>query len=254
MSNFKDIMNIRGKTIVFWFSCGAASAVAAKIGIELFSEHNNVIVVNTPVANEHSDNKRFLKDVEKWLGVPIISAVNKDYPNSEITEIFDKRKYMSGIAGASCTMLLKKYARYQFEEKVHIDYHVLGFTVDEWQRQKDFNQSERDNTIPVLIYEMLTKQDCFNILKKAGIRLPEIYSLGYPNANCVGCVKSSSPTYWNLVRRTFPDIFEQRCIQSRRLGVKLVRYKGKRIFLDELPSDAVGGKIKSWDCGIFCKT
>ena len=57
------------KTIVVWFSCGAASAVAAKRTIEKYGHIYNVRVVNNPVAEEHPDNKRFLKDIEKWLGV-----------------------------------------------------------------------------------------------------------------------------------------------------------------------------------------
>lgn len=250
---YNNKINLKGKTICVWFSCGAASAVAAKIIVDVFGKDNNVIIVNTPVANEHPDNQRFLKDVEKWIGVPIQSATNKDFPNSDIREVFEKRKYMSGIAGAPCTLLLKKEARYQFEKRVNIDFHVLGFTVEEWKRQKNFDLGERDNTIPILIYELLTKDDCFRILRKAGIELPYIYSLDFPNANCIGCVKSQSPTYWNLVRKHFPEIFNERAEQSKRLGVRLVKYKGKRIFLDELTEDMKGGKIKSWDCGIFCK-
>ena len=103
---------------------------------------------------------------------------------------------------------------------------------------------ERENLIPILIDENITKEDCFKILQEAKIKLPEIYSLGYPNANCIGCVKSSSPTYWNLVRKTFPEIYEERAEQSRRIGAKLVIVKGKRKFLDELKPTDKGGKIK----------
>jgi len=68
-------------------------------------------------------------------------------------------------------------------------------------------------------------------------------------------VKASSATYWNLVRETFPDVFEERLEQSRRIGTKLTYYKGKRIFLDELPKDAKGRPLKDYDfdCGIFCE-
>ena len=76
--------------------------------------------------------------------------------------------------------------------------------------------------------------------------------MGFPNANCIGCVKSQSPTYWNLVRSTFPEVFNQRAEQSRRIGCRLVRLRGKRIFLDELKPTDKGGKIKSWECGNFC--
>lgn len=276
------------KTIVVWFSCGAASAVAAKKTKEKYGKTHNVIIVNNPVKEEHPDNLRFLKDIEKWIGQEIITAKNSAYPNASITEIFDKRKYMSGIEGAPCTMLLKKGARYEFEKNNKVDFHVLGFTIDEQKRHDKFVKFERENLIPVLIDLKLTKGDCFEILIEAGIEIPEIYKLGYPNANCIGCVKSQSPAYWNLVRRTFISVFNHRAEQSRRIGVKLVKIhakylpylikkgqfyydvktneqistvssKGKishsvRIFLDELDPNVKGGKIKSWECGIFCDT
>lgn len=240
------------QTICVWFSCGAASAVAAKKTVEKYGETHNVLIVNNPIKEEHHDNQRFLKEVETWIGLPIIQASSSKYPSNSIIDVFDKRKYISGVHGAPCTKELKKEARYEFEETHKIDWHVLGFTIDEWERQKRFNLHERGNTIPVLITELLTKEDCFKILQRAGIKLPEIYSLGYPNANCIGCVKSQSPTYWNLVRKTFPDVFTQRAEQSREIGCKLVKLKGKRIYLDELKETDKGGKIKSWDCGIFC--
>lgn len=241
-------------TIAVWFSCGAASAVAAKKTIEIYGKTHNILIVNNPVAEEHEDNRRFLKDIEHWLGHPIIEAKNSRYPNASIIEVFDKKKYISGVYGAPCTQELKKEARYQFELTHKIDFHVLGFTIDEWERQKKFNEGERANTIPVLIQNLITKEDCFKILRSAKIRLPEIYSLGFPNANCIGCVKSQSPTYWNLVRKEFPKVFEQRAEQSRRIGCTLIKRKGKRIFLDQLKSTDTGGKIKSWECGIFCDT
>ena len=240
------------ETIAVWFSCGAASAVAAKLAIEKYGETHNVIIVNNPVVNEHEDNRRFLKDCEEWFGQEIILATNSKYPSCDIRDVFDRRKYISGVKGAPCTMELKKGARYEFERNNKIDWHILGFTVDEKKRSDRFMRAERENLIPILIDEQLTKQDCFDILMKENIRLPEIYRLGFPNANCIGCVKSDSPTYWNLVRETFPEVFEERAEQSRRIGAKLVRVKRKRIFLDELSPDTKGGKIKSWDCGIFC--
>jgi len=242
------------ETIAVWFSCGAASAVAAKKTIEKYGKTHNVLVVNNPVINEHQDNERFLQDCEKWFGQKIVKAINSEYPSCDIRDVFNKRKYISGNAGAPCTMLLKKEARYQFEKQHKIHWHVLGFTSDEKSRSDKFIKFERANVIPVLIDEKLTKEDCFNILVNAGIRLPEIYSLGYPNANCIGCVKSQSPTYWNLVRQTFPEVFDDRAEQSRRIGCKLVKLKGKRIFLDELLPTDKGGKIRSWECGIFCDT
>lgn len=242
------------ETIAVWFSCGAASAVAAKKTVEKYSKTHNILIVNNPVKEEHEDNRRFLRDIEEFIQHPIIEAKNDKYPNASIVDVFNDRKYMSGIAGAPCTLCLKKEARYQFEKANKIDWHVLGFTVDEWQRQVDFNRGERGNTLPILVSELTTKSDCFKVLRKANLKLPEIYSLGFPNANCIGCVKATSPDYWNLVRSTHPLVFNQRCEQSREIGSKLVRVKGKRIFLDELKPTDKGNGIKSWECGIFCDT
>jgi hypothetical protein len=44
-------------------------------------------------------------------------------------------------------------------------------------------------------------------------------------------------------------------VQSREIGARLVRVNGKRLFLDELPPDAIGAPMKNLDfeCGIFCE-
>lgn len=247
-------MGKKGNTIVVWFSCGAASAVAAKKTVEKYVKYHNVVIVNNPVAEEHEDNQRFLSDVGDWIGQPIIHAINSAAGTISCVDIWNKRRYMSGVKGAPCTSLLKKGARYEFELKNKIDWHVLGFTLDEKHRHDRFTKLERSNVIPVLINEGITKHDCFSILNEANIKLPHIYKLGFPNANCIGCVKATSPTYWNLVRNTFPEIFEKRALQSREIGCKLVKIKRRRVFLDELSPLAKGRKIKSYDCGIFCDT
>jgi hypothetical protein len=243
-----------GKTIAVWFSCGAASAVAAKLTIQMYGADNTILIVNNPVDEEDSDNRRFLKDVEQWLGINIIEATNTKAGTTSAEAIWEKRKYMSGIKGAPCTVALKKEARQEFERNNHIDYHVLGFTLEEKNRHDRFVKYERSNVIPVLIDAGISKQECFDVIRSAGIALPRAYDLGYPNANCIGCVKATSATYWAHVRRVSPEVFERRAEQSRRLGVRLVRYKGKRIFLDELPMKAFGNKMKSYECGIFCET
>tara|TARA_R100000231_G_scaffold13396_1_gene14955 strand:- start:363 stop:1124 length:762 start_codon:yes stop_codon:yes gene_type:complete len=247
--------DIQGQTIAVWFSCGAASAVAAKLIVDKYSSNNIVKIVNNPIKEEDEDNRRFLRDVEQWIGVPIETAVNSKYPNASCKEVWDDRKFMSGVLGAPCTLELKKFARQQWEKINNPDYHVLGFTLEEKTRHEKFILTERSNVIPILINEGITKNDCYLILQNENINLPNIYKRGYPNANCIGCVKATSPTYWNLVRNKDPDVFQERAEQSRRIGAKLVRYKGKRIFLDELPLDAKGKPLKSLDfeCGIFCE-
>lgn len=244
-----------GDVIAVWFSCGAASAVAAKETVRRYGDIATVRVLNNPVVEEDEDNRRFLYDVEQWLGVRIETVLNSKWPEASAEEVWAKRRGMSFPKGAPCTVELKKEARQEWEHNNHSDWHVLGFTVDEKKRHERFITSERENVLPVLIEAGITKQKCYDILRGAGLRLPRIYSLGYPNANCIGCVKATSPTYWNHVRRVHPDVFARRAALSRELGVRLARHKGRRVFLDDLPADAKGRSMKGLDfeCGLFCE-
>lgn len=242
------------KTIAVWFSSGAASAVAAKKTIEKYGKDYNIRIVNNPILEEHEDNVRFLKDVEAWLGIEIEFATHPNYPTGSAEQVWKDRKYMGGISGAPCTMLLKREARHLWELRHKPDFHVLGFTSEEVKRHESFSERQGGALIPVLIDEGITKADCYRILHEAGLKLPEIYRLGYPNANCIGCVKATSPTYWNHVRVQHPEVFEKRAEMSREFGVRLTRVKGVRLFLDELDPKAKGERLKSLDfeCGIFC--
>lgn len=244
--------------IAVWFSCGAASAAALKLTVEKYGA-NRVRAVNNPVAEEHQDNRRFLGDVQDWIGIEIERAVAPKYPSASCVDVWDHRGAMSIIVNgkgaiAPCTDHLKKEARQAWEAINTPNWHVLGFTVDERKRHERFVRNERENVLPILIDAGMTKVDCAMMIRAAGLRLPEMYNLGYPNANCIGCVKATSPTYWNLVRQTHPEVFRQRAEQSRRLGSKLVRVKNVRIFLDELDPKAKGRALKQMpDCGLFCE-
>ncbi len=241
--------------IAVWFSCGAASAVAAKLIIDKYGSDHMVTVLNNPVIEEDSDNSRFRQEVAEWLGVKIQLVSNSKWPAASAYEVWEKRKFMSSPKGAPCTAELKIRARQEWEKTNLCDWHVLGFTAEEKDRFERFKLTERKNTLAPLIENNLNKQDCFDILLNAKLRLPRVYALGYPNANCIGCVKAASPEYWNHVRKIHPSVFKNRAEQSRRIGAKLVRVKKKRIFLDELNPLEKGRPMKKFqfECGIFCE-
>lgn len=247
---------VEGDVIAVWFSCGAASAVAARLTVQRYGNLCDVRIVNNPIAEEDEDNRRFLRDAERWIGVEIEDARNSKYPNASAEEVWDRRGAMSFPHGAPCTQHLKKEARQQWEAINRPDWHVLGFGAEEQERHDMFTLTERSNVLPVLIDAGLTRQDCYDIVVKEGLTPPRIYELGYPNANCIGCVKATSPTYWNHVRKVHPEVFARRAEQSRRHGAKLVRVNNQRIYLDELSPDAKGRPLKTMkavECGLFCE-
>lgn len=244
-----------GDVIVVWFSNGAASAIAWQETLRRYGNLCEVRAVNNPVVEEDCDNLRFGAAVSEWLGSPLIECVNPAYPMASAVDVWAKRGAMVFPKGAPCTVHLKKEARQHYERTNRVDWHVFGFALEEKKRHERFVMTERSNVLPVLIEAGLTRQDCHDRLVAAGVQPPRVYAEGYPNANCIGCVKATSPTYWNLVRRTRPQVFDDRAKQSRELGARLVRHKGQRIFLDELPADAKGRPLTTMniDCGLFCE-
>lgn len=243
--------------IAVWVSCGAPSAVAAKMTADQYRWSNaEIFLCNHFVKEEGPDNQRFLREVAEWVDLPITDIPVPKFPNRSAEEVWDHEKAMVFPTGAPCTRILKRKAGNDWEVKNHIDWHVFGFTLEEKRRSDRFMLTEKPNVLPILIDAGITRDDCFRIIREAGIELPEAYRLGYPNANCRGCVKATSPTYWNHVRAVDPDVFARRVEQSRRLGVRLARVKGRRVFLDELSPEARGRPMKSLpavDCSAFCE-
>lgn len=238
--------------ILVWFSCGAASAVAAHESMRLWGK-DRVTVVNCDTrADEHPDNYRFCEDVSRWLGVPITYLRSRRF--RRVDEVFEQTRYMSGVSGARCTTELKKIPRLEFAQPG--DWHVFGFTKEEGRRVRDFESRNPDLRLLWPLYEQgITKGECLRRLSEAGIALPAMYRLGFRNNNCIGCVKASSPWYWDRVRHEFPHIFAIRAARSRQLGCRLVEIKHhKRIFLDELPAGPFKAprKLENLSCGPEC--
>lgn len=231
---------------ICWFSCGAASAVATKLALA----EGPVEIVYCHVREEHPDNMRFKDDCEKWFGQEIKVIRNEKY-NGSIYEVFEKTRYLVGVAGAPCTRLLKKEMRKKFEQPD--DRQVFGYTLEEQDRVDRFIDANNDvNLWSILIEKSLTKQDCLAILERAGIELPVMYKLGYQNNNCIGCVKGGLG-YWNKIRHDFPEQFERMANMERTINAKILKHNNERIWLTDLPKDAGDYPTEqSIECGIFC--
>jgi PP-loop superfamily ATP-utilizing enzyme len=239
--------------VLCWFSCGSASAVAAKLAVEEYGDAAEILYCDT-LAYEHPDNHRFMRDVERWIGKPIKILKSSKY--TDIFDVFEKTKYLVGPRGARCTVELKKRVRMEYQRPD--DIHVFGFTADEFKRIERFRQQNFEKSKFPLQEVGVTKKWCHEIIKNAGIEQPAMYRLGYKNNNCIGCVKGQSG-YWNKIRVDFPEAFERMAKMERKLGVAINKsYAGdgkrKKVFLDELDPEAGRGmKEKDIECGVICK-
>lgn len=211
----------------------------------------------------HEDSRRFIDDLEEWYGREIIRIRSAEY--ATIDDVFEKRKYLSGIEGAPCTGEMKFVPRLNFQ--VPSDIHYWGYTADKLDAKR-FERMREDFPLlrqhSPLVDIGMKKKETHAYLAKQGIRRPWVYEIGMPNGNCIGCVKSSSPNYWALIRQHFPETFERRNAQARRFGARPVilrREKGPdgkprnvRGFLDEIPLDQPT-KVRGADfggCGFHC--
>ena len=244
--------------VICWYSHGAASAVAVDIAIKKYGLDRVLPVYCNTARNEHSDNARFRNDCEKWWGKKVTIIGSENFTTVE--NVFEKTRYMAGPKGARCTTELKKIPRFKFQ--LPDDTHVFGFTSDK-KELKRIRLFEANNAADMRLDWVLrdagiTKKRCYQILQEAGIALPQMYLLGYRNNNCLGCVKSTSPGYWQKVWLDFPEVFRRRAVQSRLLGVRLVELHKKRIFLDDLEALLIAGerfpyKGEDLSCGPECK-
>lgn len=207
----------------------------------------SVMAVNCDLReSEDEDNERFLNDCVRWFNAPVRRISSSDYLS--IDEVFEHKKFLSGFRGAPCTSAMKRVPRLEFQRPD--DVHLFGYTADagDVKRAAQFLANSPGLTIRFpLIERGLTKTACFALIEQAGIKRPRVYDMGYPNGNCPGCVKATSPDYWALVRLRHPEVFARRAEQSRRFGAKLAiigqekdadgKRHNIRAFIDEIPAD-----------------
>lgn len=220
---------------LIWWSTGAASAVMAQL---MLWRNPEAIIVRCETSNEDPDNYRFEADIMRLLNRTMTLLKSDEYEN--VWEVWQKKRYMSGIAGAPCTAAMKVAPRLAFQKPT--DIHVFGYTadaedVDRFERLKA-NYPEISVRVP-LIDQGVTKAGCMALVERWGVKLPRSYAMGFPNANCLqtGCVKATSPDYWSLYRFHFPENFARTAAYAREIGCRLTRINDVRIFIDEIPPD-----------------
>lgn len=206
-------------------------------------------IIYTHIENQHPDSLRFLHDCEQILGREIEILQSDKYKG--VDDVIEKTKCINTAYGAPCTKLLKKQVRKDWEREnwEHHTY-VWGYDVNEKGRADRVvnTMTDYDHDFP-LIENGLTKAECHGIAEKLGLRRPVMYDLGYSNNNCIGCVKGGMG-YWNKIRVDFPEVFERRAKQERKIGHSCI----KGVYLDELEPDR--GRMETEvmeDCTIACQ-
>jgi len=263
----EDIKYITSKAVCH-FSCGSTSAIATKLALEKFGPENVEIIYADPGA-EHPDNQRFLKECEEKLFKKKVTIV-KSKKYKTIFDVFEDKKVLNFVTGAPCTTEMKKIPiRDYLGARLYDEVQVFGYDPKDAGKGRvdKFRMNNPDLTtwFP-LVEENISKGECLTWLEGLGIPIPQMYRLGFSNANCVGCVKAENISYWQSIRKNFPDTFKwfadfERTIGKKEEGnpkgaainkryIKGVRH---RVFLDELPQEPEPeGDQLDFFCGYTC--
>lgn len=226
---------------VAWFSAGVSSFIAAYI-----AKPDKIIYID--VANQHPDSLRFLIDCQRVLDMPIQVLRDTKYAGCVDNVISDKR-FINGVYGAPCTTELKKRVRTEWERNnlAPDTVYIFGYDANETSRADRLQRNTLVECWFPLIEKGITKPQAHAICAQLGIKRPAMYDLGYPNNNCIGCVKGGMG-YWNAIRRDFPDVFKRRAKQEREIGRSCI----KGVFLDELEPDRGRMSEVFPECSFMC--
>jgi len=242
--------------VVSWFSCGVSSAVATKLALQ---DYPDMEIIYQDIEDQHPDSKRFLHECEQWFGKKITIQMS-NYRNVE--NVVRQFRWINGSEGAKCTGILKRRVRQEWEIMNKPTHYVWGFDCSERERKRAARSVEHmghvEHIFP-LIDKGITKKMAHGMLQKSSIKRPAMYDLGYPNNNCIGCVKGGAG-YWNKIRIDFPEVFKKRAELERLIGASCMHITNpktketKKIWLDELnPNVGRKQKIILLDCGMFCE-
>ena len=243
--------------VVARFSCGAASAIATKIAIERYGDR--VEIVNAFLAAEHTDNRRFLADCERWFGRAITVLRDTKY-DAEPLKVWFAKRFLAGKDGAPCSKALKGEVLDAYLPGAPM---VLGYTADESDRLDRFiDANAGKDVIAPLIEHGITKEDCFRRITAAGLVLPRPYLQGFHNSNCLRCPKGGLG-YWKHIDHHYPDSYEEVAklqdmlgpgswFLSDRRGGKRVRISLRRLREIDEPRWRIQDELPV-ECGGLCE-
>lgn len=235
------------KLTVSWFSAGMSSFLAT-----YYLKPDRIVYID--IDDQHADTARFIDDCKPHF-LTKIEVIQSVYKN--VDEVQQAFGFIKSAFGAKCTGILKKRVRKDWElhNTLNSDItYVWGMDFEERHRRDRIVESmpEFKHEFP-LIDRKLTKTEVHEICSEMGLKRPIMYDMGYPNNNCIGCVKGGIG-YWNKIRKDFPEVFKLRSKREREIGHSILKDKNGKLFLDELsPNRGRNKEIKITGCNVMCQ-
>jgi hypothetical protein len=197
---------------VISFSGGIGSAASA---ISAMENGLSFVCVFADTLIEDEDLYRFNEDVERVIGSKIVRVCADMNP----WDVFIKERYIGNTRTAHCSQRLKTdVVRQWIKENSPESTLILGMGMDE----QDRIDRAAKNWAPIKVDSLLARfkltshQSRMEIIQKHGVKLPRLYSMGFPHNNCGGfCVRAGQTQFATLLKH-FPDRYQWHVEQEQR--------------------------------------
>ena len=226
--------------VIVALSGGISSAYCAKWAFDNYSREEIILYFND-TKWEHPDLYRFLDDLSKYFKYPI--TVDSDGRNPE--QLFIDRKFLANNRVPICSHILKAERLQNFYQDG--DVIVFGIGIEEAHRAQriigryQVVAAKTNKFCKIkfpLITEKITKKEINKWFVSTGIKIPELYRLGFSHNNCSGgCVRAGKKQWIHLLK-VLPEVYHERSRVEQHIAVltgKKVSYM-KDITLIELQS------------------
>jgi hypothetical protein len=212
-------------------SGGNASAVALFRVIERFGR-DNVIARFADTKSEDPDLYRFLDDVEKVAGVPIVRLVD----GRTKWDVFHELGMLTNPKAGGCLAAyhLKKVMLKNHAEQIATPDNAtiyIGFGPDECDRCERIikNGAPWKFDFPILWFPKLWRCDVDDELRRLGIRPCAVYAEGYPHNNCNKCCIVAGNKQWTSLLIDYPEEFAREEAEEQKFLASL-RAAGRKEF------------------------
>jgi len=259
------------------FSGGCASAIACAMALETY-EHVHIAFCDTNM--EHPDTYALIGQFQDRFGVKIHRYTSSKFHQPE--SVWNHFKGLNFAHGAPCSTELKRVVRVKQIQDLDNDYgQVFGFTVEEERRALNMKKNYPEiNPLFPLIENSISKEDCFDLMKEYGLKIPDPYR-HFLNNNCIGhpfeeeggCVQGGIG-YWQKMKTVYPRKFDFMAEKEHDLSAlkgkpvtickdQRKATKGNRLFLKACPDfpevetiDVIKGRQPEtvFECNGFCST
>jgi len=193
-------------------SGGIMSFYAAYLSIQKYGKENVLLYFND-TKWEHPDLYRFLNDIQSFLSKEIYFDTDGRTPE----QVFFDERFLGCDRVPLCSRVLKAERLQKFYKDG--DNLIFGIGIEEYHRMRPiisryqivYAQTGKFCTLEFpLIKQEIPRYKIDEWFRQTGIKMPELYELGFEHNNCSGgCVRQGAKR-WRKLLKTLPDVYQAR--------------------------------------------